>query len=213
MIGDSWSHRAARPLVRPLIGRGVTPNHLTTLRLVAGGFACLLFALGTRSGVLWGGVAWLLSAFLDRMDGELARLGRMMSPGGHLYDYYVDQGINVAFFAAVGVGVRHGWLGAAAIPLGLVVALSLALTNWWSEQVEQMLPSGEKVYSGRLGFDPDDALYLMAPAGWLGLFPLVLIGAAITTPVIGAVTLVRLLALRRRRALPPGEARGRGLGR
>ncbi len=212
MIGDSWTHRAARPLVRPLVGRGVTPNHLTTLRLLTGAAACLLFALGTRTGVLWGGFAWLLSAFLDRMDGELARIGKMMSPGGHLYDYYVDQGVNVAFFAAIGLGARHGWLGAAAIPLGLAVALALALTNWWSEQLEQMLPSGQKVYSGRFGFDPDDALYLMAPAGWLGLFPLVLIGAALATPVVGVVTVMRLLTLRRRRPRLRA-ARGRGLGR
>ncbi len=212
MIGDSWTHRAARPLVRPLIGRGVTPNHLTTLRLATGVLACVLFALGGRHDVLWGGLAWLLSAFLDRMDGELARLGRMMSRSGHRYDYYVDQGVNVAFFAAIGIGARHGWLGAAAIPLGLAVALALALTNWWSEQLEQMLPTGEKVYSGRFGFDPDDALYLMAPAGWLGLFPLVLIGAALTTPVVGAVTLLRLLLLRRQRVRTPPSAR-RGLGR
>lgn len=212
MIGNSWTHRAARPLVRPLIGSGVTPNHLTTLRLLTGAAACVLFALGTRSGVLWGGVAWLLSAFLDRMDGELARIGRMTSPRGHLYDYYVDQGVNVAFFAAIGLGTRHGWLGDAAIPLGLVVALALALTNRWSEQVDRLLPSGEKVYSGRFGFDPDDALYLMAPAGWLGLFPLVLIGAALATPVIGAATLLRLLALRRRRTPAPRTLHG-GLGR
>jgi archaetidylinositol phosphate synthase len=38
----------------------------------------------------WGGGIWLLSAFLDRADGELARIGDMMSRGGHVYDYYSD---------------------------------------------------------------------------------------------------------------------------
>ncbi len=191
MTGDSWTHRAARPLIRPMIGTAIRPNHLTTLRLLSGAAACVLFALGTPAGTLWGGVAWLVSAFLDRMDGELARLGDMMSPGGHLYDFYVDQGVNVAFFAAIGVGTRHGWLGAAGVVLGLIAAVSLLLCNWWSERLERLSPPHTRAYAGFAGFDPDDALYLMAPAGWLGLFPYILIGAAVCTPIVGAITLWR----------------------
>ena len=43
MTGDSWTHKLANPLVRRLIGTGVTPNHLTTLRLITGLIACGLF--------------------------------------------------------------------------------------------------------------------------------------------------------------------------
>ncbi len=88
MIGTSWTHLLARRMVKPLLGTWVRPNHLTTLRLITGVAACLLFSLGTRAGMGWAGGLWLLSAFLDRADGELARIGNMMSPGGHRYDYY-----------------------------------------------------------------------------------------------------------------------------
>ena len=110
-MNDTWTHALARYMVRPLIGTGVTPNHLTTLRLVTGALACLLFARAGHGDILWGGVLWLVSAFLDRADGELARIGHMQSQQGHLYDYYTDLTINSAFFLAIGVGLRHSWLG------------------------------------------------------------------------------------------------------
>jgi len=72
--GCSVTHRLARVFVRPLVGGPVTANHLTTLRLLTGVAACIAFACGGRGGEIWGGALWVLSAFLDRADGELARL-------------------------------------------------------------------------------------------------------------------------------------------
>ncbi len=45
--GGSWTHLLARPLVRPMIGTRIRPNHLTTLRLLSGLAACACFASGT----------------------------------------------------------------------------------------------------------------------------------------------------------------------
>ena len=118
MNGTSWTHLLARIMVAPMIGTGLRPNHLTTLRLLSGVAACVCFAFGTNAGMWWGGGLWLLSAFLDRADGELARIGNMMSRGGHIYDYYTDNLVNSLFFLAIGVGLRHSWLGHWAIPLG-----------------------------------------------------------------------------------------------
>ena len=70
MVGDSWTHRLARPLVRPLVGTRVTPNHLTTLRLLTGLGACAALAVGDRGLEIWGGWLWLASALRDRADGE-----------------------------------------------------------------------------------------------------------------------------------------------
>ena len=46
-----------------------------------------------------GGAAglWLVSAFLDRADGELARMGNLGSKAGHIFDYWVDNVINALF--------------------------------------------------------------------------------------------------------------------
>ena len=196
-MSDSWTHRASRPLVRPLIGTWVRPNHLTTLRLLTGLVACAAFARGGGMGMAWGGVFWLISAFLDRADGELARLGGLSSPGGHIYDYYSDNAVNALFFACVGVGLRHSWLGAWAIPLGLIAAAGYLFGNIVSEALEKRSPPHTRAYSGRWGWDPDDALYLMAPFAWLGWLSPILIGAAIGTPAMLVITSVRLLRLTR----------------
>jgi archaetidylinositol phosphate synthase len=195
---DSWTHAVARVLVRPIVGTGVTPNHLTTLRLLTGAVACGLFALGTHSANLWGGVWWLVSAFLDRADGELARIGDMKSHRGHLYDYYSDVLINSAFFLAIGFGLRHSWLGAWSIPLGVVACAAMIACCVLSEVYEGFTAPGTRTWNGAFGFHPDDALYLLAPLAWLGWLAPVLVAASVCTSLMAVVIAVRLVFLRRR---------------
>jgi archaetidylinositol phosphate synthase len=199
-VAKSWTHIMAAAVVTPLIGTGITPNHLTTLRLATGVGACVAVALGSPAGMLWGGGLWLLSAFLDRADGELARIGDMMSPGGHRYDYIADVLVNSLLFVAAGIGVRHGWLGVWAMPLGLLATVSM-LVCWVSgEAYQQLEGSGAKAYAGRWGFDIDDGLYLIAPLIWFGLMSFVVLGAAIATSIMAVIILVRLQLLRSRLA-------------
>lgn len=200
MSGASWTHLAVRPFIRPLIGTGVRPNHLTTLRLLSGVAACACFAVGSREGMVWGGVIWIISALLDRADGELARLGGLSSPGGHVYDYYSDIGVNALFFVSVGIGLRASWLGGWAIPLGLVSGAAVFLSSVLCVLLERRSPPGAKAYSGRWGFDPDDALYLMGPLAWLGWLSPVLIGAALGATAVTVLTGIRLLRLTRSQA-------------
>ncbi|HEV3105536.1 MAG TPA: CDP-alcohol phosphatidyltransferase family protein, partial [Trinickia sp.] len=70
----TWDARLARRLVTPLKNTRITPNHLTTLRLLTGlaGAACL-----AQGGLTWtnaGALLVVLSNFLDHTDGELARI-------------------------------------------------------------------------------------------------------------------------------------------
>jgi archaetidylinositol phosphate synthase len=192
MSGATWSHVIARPLVRPMIGTRIRPNHITTLRLLTGVAACACLALGTRAGTWWGGGLWIVSAFLDNADGELARLGNLSSQWGHLYDTYSDILVNTLLFMAMGANLRHGELGAWAVPLGLLAGISLLLASVFVHLIERRSPPGTKAYSGRWGFAPEDALYLMAPLAWLGwLFP-ILIGTDLVAPAIMLLTAWRL---------------------
>ena len=205
MSNDTWTHKLARMAVRPLIGSGVTPNHLTTMRLLTGLAACLLLAAGPSlfyGALAWGGGLWVLSAFLDRADGELARIGDMMSPGGHRYDYLVDNGVNCLFFLAIGVGLRHASLFGHdlrlwTVALGALSSGALLLCNWMSELYEARLPDDRRIWSGGWGFHPDDALYLLGPAAWLGWLLPILLGAAAGTSVMAAIIAVRLSRLLR----------------
>jgi archaetidylinositol phosphate synthase len=167
-MNNTWSHAAARTLVRPLVGTWVKPNHITLLRLVTGVMACLLLARGGGTAELWSGVLWLISAFLDRADGELARIGNMQSRRGHLYDYYTDVTLNSGFFLAAGFNLRDGWLG-----------------HW-------------AILAGSWGFQVDDALYLLPLFVWAHWLAPMLLVAAVVTTVIAVIILIRyLLQLRR----------------
>jgi archaetidylinositol phosphate synthase len=192
MIGESWTHKLARIAVMPLVDTAVTPNHLTTLRLLTGLAACAAFMVGERGWDVWGGAIWIVSAFLDRADGELARVSGKTSRSGHLYDYYTDVAINALFFAAIGIGLRGGPLGAWSIPLGVVAAVSIWLGSLFSEWLERREASGKKAYEGAWGFDFDDVLYLFGPLAWLGWLLPLLVGASIGGPAVAALTWWRL---------------------
>jgi phosphatidylglycerophosphate synthase len=188
----------ARFMVRPLVGTGVTPNHVTTVRLITGVIACGLLALGTRGGDIWGGVFWIVSAFLDRADGELARIGQMQSKGGHLYDYYCDVLINSLFFLGVGLGQQHSFLGAWSVPLGIITFVAMILCCWLAEVYEQLSGPGVRTFNGGFGFHLDDALYLLGPFAWLGWLAPILGLASVGTSIMALVIVVRLLGLKRR---------------
>jgi archaetidylinositol phosphate synthase len=199
-MNDTWSHAGARVLVRPLVGTWVRPNHITFVRLATGVLACLLLAQGGYTAELWSGILWLISAFLDRADGELARIGKLQSRQGHLFDYYTDVLLNSGFFLAAGINLRHGWLGHSAILLGVIAFASLLACSLLAEAYENALATGARVWEGGWGFQPDDALYLLPLFVWLHWLAPMLIAAAIVSTVIALVILTRYVLLTRRHA-------------
>ena len=194
MPHNSWTHKLARITMRPLVGTRVRPNDITTARLASGLAACACFALGDAGANLWGGALWFVSAFLDRADGELARLAQLQSARGHAYDYACDVIINGLFFLAIGCGLREQGLGNWSIALGGLGGVSVVLASLWSEALEKATADGTKAYEGAGGFDFDDIMYLFTPIAWLDwLWPL-LLGASIGAPIFAIVTWWRLRA-------------------
>jgi archaetidylinositol phosphate synthase len=189
MVGDSWTHKIARVCILPLVGTPVTPNHLTVLRLLTGLAACACFAVGERGWDIWGGWLWLFSAFLDRADGELARVGGKTSEWGHRFDYVSDVAVTALFFVGAGIGLRHSWLGDWAILCGIAGAAGVVAAEILAEKIDQAKKdTGEKAYPGFAGFDFDDVLYLFAPVVWLGWQMPLVVGAALGAPLFALLT-------------------------
>jgi phosphatidylglycerophosphate synthase len=198
MVGDSWTHKLARICILPLVETPVTPNHLTVVRLLTGLAACAAFALGTQQGNLWGGVLWIVSAFLDRADGELARVSGKTSEFGHKFDYFCDVTITSLFFVGIGIGLRESAFGAWSVLMGVSAGAGVLAAEIIAEVIDQaQKDSGEKAYAGFGGFDFDDVLYLFAPVVWLNLHFLFLAGASVGAPVFALITWFRLRKLRR----------------
>ena len=186
MIGDSWTHKIARICLLPLINTSISPNHITVIRLITGLLACAAFA--SKLNIL-GGIFWLISTFLDRADGELARISGKTTEWGHKFDYYCDTFITALFFIAIGINLRDNLSGYWSISLGICAALGVIFTEVYAEIIDQKKQStGEKAYPGIMGFDFDDILYLFAPIVWLNWHLPFLIGASIGAPAFAIFT-------------------------
>jgi len=200
MVGDSWTHKIARRCILPLADTPVTPNHLTTVRLVTGIAACVCFAIGTREWDIWGGWLWLFSAFTDRADGELARVTGKTSPWGHRYDMICDISVTSLFFLGCGIGMRDGYFGDWAILMGAMGAAGVFAAELFAEAIDRMkADTGDKAYPGLWGFDFDDILYLFAPVVWLGWQAPFVVGASVGAPAFALLTWYKLRGERRRR--------------
>lgn len=177
----------------PLTKTSVTPNHITTVRLVTAIMAAVAFAVGTQKAFLYGGLTFMLSAFIDNADGELARVSGRTSPGGHTYDLLCDALANMLAFMGIGIGLRHGPLGLWAVCLGVIAGAAIGGIFWLIARIEEARKDGAPVFASKAGFDPDDGLFLLGPIAWFGsaaLWPL-LVAAAIGAPLFALWTAYR----------------------
>ena len=182
-----WDARLAYVLVRPLKDTRVSPNALTSLRLVAGLGAAWAFA--SRSPNLG---AWLfaLSNFLDHTDGELARITGKGSRFGHYYDLACDGVATVLLFVSIGIGVSHGKLGVWALPMGILAGSAVAVIFHLRNSIETRLGRTATQQPNIAGFEPEDVLYLLPLVTLFdGLTPF-LIAATLGAP-LGAVVVLQ----------------------
>lgn len=102
------SRRFARPISiavsRFLAPRGVTPNQMTGISAAIGLAAAPFFLSPSPLLQTIGGALFVLHSVLDGCDGELARLGFRESRLGGLLDFWSDNLVHVAVFAAMGAG-------------------------------------------------------------------------------------------------------------
>ena len=159
-----WDARAARRLVTPLKDTWVTPNHLTTLRLLVGLCAVGAFLPGTYLWSNIGALLLVLSNFLDHTDGELARISGKSSRFGHLYDLGADAAVTVLTFVAIGIGVAARGVESYPVPpalLGLAAGCAIALIFFLRMRIEDRLGKSGTSQASMAGFETEDALYLL----------------------------------------------------
>ncbi len=205
-----WDARLARRLVAPLIHSRVTPNHLTTLRLVVGLAAAAAFVPG-RYG--WSNIAALLlilSNFLDHTDGELARMSGKTSRIGHLYDLASDAAVTILLFVAIGVGVAAKPGGERILPpavLGLAAGSAIALIFYLRMRIEELLGKAATKQASLGGFETEDVLYLLPLVTLSNALVPMLVAASICAPLYAIwVVIDYQRVLRRDRRMATGVA-------
>lgn len=182
MSHNTWTHAIIRPPIRWLVHTPVSPNHLTGLRLITAVASCLLLATGdpTQSAVAAG--LFLVSFFLDRADGELARQSGKSTAQGHRFDLLADYSANVLVFLGMGVGLSDGAMGWGAIVLGLIAGFAIVAIFGLVSRIEHIDGVGAAAFPTAAGFDPDDAMLVIPLAIWSGTEAPALAAAAVGAP-------------------------------
>lgn len=159
----TWDARLARALVRPLKDSWITPNHLTTLRLLIGlaGVACLM-----QGGYAWtnyGALLIVISNFVDHTDGELARISGKSSKIGHFYDLASDALITVLLFVGMGAAISEQPSTGALSPVlqGTLAGVAVALIFFLRMRIEERVGKSGTKQASAAGFETEDVLYLL----------------------------------------------------
>ena len=191
MSHNTWIHRGVRPSVRLLASTPITPNHVTTLRLVTGIAAALAVSAGSGNWPLVGGVLFSVSVVLDRVDGDLARLTGTTSQWGHRYDLISDAVVNMAIFIGIAYGVQDGVFGVWAMPMGMTAGLSVVLIQWQVIHIEARTGKHAAQLPSFAGFDADDAILVVPLAIWAGGAEPLLATAAIIAPIFAVFFILK----------------------
>jgi len=212
-----WDARLGRRLVTPLKDSWVTPNHLTTLRLIVGVAGALAFTPGTWGWTNIAALLVILSNFLDHTDGELARISGKTSRIGHLYDLASDAVVTILLFCCIGVGVAAS--GARSIPFGLPAALmgtvagaAVALIFYLRMRIEALLGKAGTQQGSLAGFETEDILYLLPLVTlFSGLTPF-LTAAVVGAPLFALLVVADFIRVQRRLAAATPAARPAAFG-
>jgi CDP-diacylglycerol---glycerol-3-phosphate 3-phosphatidyltransferase len=106
--GQPLVYRVINPLIDLLVKWKVQPNTITTIGLVVNTLATVVFIYGGETGerndhsyIGWAGVVILFAGLFDMIDGRLARVGKMASKFGALYDSVLDRYSEMIMFLGI----------------------------------------------------------------------------------------------------------------
>ncbi|WP_345815901.1 CDP-alcohol phosphatidyltransferase family protein [Paraburkholderia sp. PREW-6R] len=201
----TWDARLARRLVTPLVNTWVTPNHLTTLRLLIGLAGALCLAHGDFAWANSGALLIVLSNFVDHTDGELARIGGKSSRIGHFYDLACDALVTVMLFIGMGVGVGGAHLQGLKVPpgwLGALAGVAVALIFFLRMRIEERVGKAGTKQASMGGFETEDILYLLPIVTLFSVVLPFVMAASIGAPLFAAYVVFDYWRVSRRAARP-----------
>lgn len=108
---------------RRLAATGVTPNAVTLASCSIGIFGSLFFLLPGALSQTAGSILLVIHSVIDGCDGELARLKFQESRFGGALDFWADNAVHCALFAAIAAG----WSLSAGAPWPLVLGMTAIL--------------------------------------------------------------------------------------
>ncbi len=106
--GQPLVYKIINPFIELLVRWKVQPNTITTIGLVVNTAATAVFIWGAEYGerndhsyIGWAGAVILFGGLFDMIDGRLARVGKMSSKFGALYDSVLDRYSEMIMFLGI----------------------------------------------------------------------------------------------------------------
>ncbi len=157
---DTYLNRTlSRPLTRLFLRTSLSPNQITLLSCFIGLLGAAYFFQAGYWGLVLGALLLQLSAIVDCVDGEVARMKFLESPLGAWLDITLDTVVHIATFLGLGFAVwTQGEIQSALVLGGLLAAgtvfsfpcvliaqktdtLGEQSTAWQNQLLEKMISS------------------------------------------------------------------------
>ncbi|HKN86159.1 MAG TPA: CDP-alcohol phosphatidyltransferase family protein [Nitrospiraceae bacterium] len=130
IIDTYFNRKVANRLTRLFVKAGWSPNAITSLSILIGLLAAVLFAQGAYVTGVIGALLFQVSAIVDCCDGDVARLTFRESPFGERLDIIGDNVVHMAIFGALGwAGYANGG-GSLFLALGLLAMIGNGFSVW-----------------------------------------------------------------------------------
>lgn len=200
----------------------VTPNQVTLGAAAIGLLGCALIATGHYALVVGGFLLAHFQSVLDGCDGELARVRFQQSAIGEWLDTIVDDGLNLALVASMGIGLGRAYQSGVPPTLAFITCAMLLTYNAVAYRELRRQGEGGEVLKVRWWFlrgadvkalvskQGSPALRLLSTVArrdffvlaWfvlalLGLFPVILVYAMLVVLPSFAVAIGQLVTTRR----------------
>ena len=120
---------AVTGIVKPLGGLGITPNHLTVLGMTLAGATAYMYTKvpGNRDFLLYSAGMFIVSGFIDAIDGVLARSTGMVTRFGGFFDSVADRYSDaIVYSGIIAAGLCDLWAGLLALFGSMLVSYARA---------------------------------------------------------------------------------------
>jgi len=126
---DTWFNRPlGRLLSKILIHTPVSPNQVSVFAILVGALAGWFFTRGSYMDMVIGAILLQISAAIDCVDGDIARVVFKESVLGKWLDIIGDQVVHIAVFVGIGVGLWRMGVEAPVLPLAASAGVGVVIS-------------------------------------------------------------------------------------
>lgn len=127
-VDKHFNRPVGRFLSKILIYTPISPNQVSVAATLIGLLSAWCFAAGSARLAIWGAILLQLSAIVDCVDGDLARVLFKESPLGKWLDIVGDQVVHIGVFVCIGIGLHRAESPAPVLPLAASAAVGVVIS-------------------------------------------------------------------------------------